>query len=130
MEERRSINIQGFGHGTQPIPAASRVGNIIVTGGIYGLDRDTGQIPDDVSEQTVLMFANLKQVIEAGGGTMDKVVKMTFWIKDGGAREAINDEWVALFPNPESRPARHTLVNEHLPLNILVQCDAMVVLDK
>jgi hypothetical protein len=37
---RRSIHIEGFDHGGQPIPAACRVGNIVMTGGVYGFDYD------------------------------------------------------------------------------------------
>ena len=44
-DARRRIEVEGFGHGGQPIPAASRVGNIVMTGGGCGLDPETGKIP-------------------------------------------------------------------------------------
>ena len=128
MSNRKSITIKGFSHGEQPIPAASRVGNILATGGIYGLDRTTGNIPDDLERQGVLMFANLKDILEAGKSSLDEVVKMTFWVKDPDARAIINKGWLAAFPDPASRPARHTLVNPQLPLNIQVQCDALAII--
>ncbi len=121
---RRSIEIEGFGHGQLPIPAASRVGPLVITGGVSGLDRATGTIPDDVREQAQLMFANLAAIIEEAGGGLESIARMTVYVKVAEARAAVNEEWVKAFPFPESRPARHTLVNEHLPANMLIQCDA------
>ena len=125
MSRRRSIDVEGFNHGGQPIPAASRVGGLIMTGGVYGLDPATGKIPDDVAEQARLMFANLKRILAAGEASLDDVARMTVYVKVPEARAAVNAEWLAAFPDPASRPARHTLQNDHLPANMLVQCDAV-----
>jgi 2-iminobutanoate/2-iminopropanoate deaminase len=73
------------------------------------------------------MFAHLKAILAAAGTNLDEVVKMTIWVKVPQARQAVNDQWLRAFPDPESRPARHTLQNDHLPANILVQCDATAV---
>lgn len=124
---RRSIEVEGFSHGAQPIPAACRVGGLIMTGGVYGLDPTTGKIPDEVAEQAKLMFANLKRILEAGGSNLDEVIKMTVYVKVPEARPAVNAEWLAAFPDVASRPARHTFQNDHLPANMLVQCDATAV---
>ncbi len=129
MTARRSIEVDGFNHGAQPIPAASRVGNIVMTGGVYGLDPQTGKIPDDVEKQAELMFFNLKRIMAAAGATMDRVVKMTVYVKVPEGRPAVNKHWLEAFPDPASRPARHTFQNDHLPANMLVQCDATAVLD-
>jgi regulator of RNase E activity RraA/enamine deaminase RidA (YjgF/YER057c/UK114 family) len=129
MSGRRSIEIVGFGHGGQPIPAASRVGPLLATGGVYGLDPATGTLPDDVGEQVRLMFANLARILEAGGGTMGAIARMTVFVKDPAARGAVNDEWVRTFPDADRRPARHTLVNDNLPGKMAVQCDAMAWID-
>jgi enamine deaminase RidA (YjgF/YER057c/UK114 family) len=120
---RRSIEVEGFSHGAQPIPAACRVGPLIMTGGIYGLDPTTGKIPDDVSEQARLMFANLVRILDAGGADLEDVAKMTVYVKVPEARAAVNLEWLKAFPDSASRPARHTQQNDHLPANMLVQCD-------
>jgi len=120
---RRSIEVEGFNHGAQPIPAACRVGPLIMTGGVYGLDPATGRIPDDVGEQAQLMFANLERILAAGGASLADVAKMTVYVKVPEARAAVNAEWLKAFPDPASRPARHTQQNDHLPANMLVQCD-------
>lgn len=128
MSKRKSINVEGFGHGQTPIPAASRVGNIVMTGGINGTDKATGKIPEDLAAQAAHVFANAKRIIEAAGAKTDDIVKMTFWIKQPAAREAINKEWVAMFPDADSRPARHTLQNDHMAAAVQIQCDAFAVI--
>lgn len=121
---RRSIEIEGFSHGSQPIPAASRVGPLVITGGVYGLDPATGKMPDDVAEQARLMFDNLRRILEAAGATFADVARMTIYVKVPEARAAVNSEWLKAFPDASSRPARHTLQNDGLPANMAIQCDA------
>lgn len=124
MPTRTSIDIEGYHHGGLPIPAASRVGPLVMTGGVSGIDPASGKLPDDVVEQTRLMFENLGRIMTAAGAGMDRIARMTVYVKVPEARPAVNDAWLRAFPEPASRPARHTLVYEHLPANMLVQCDA------
>lgn len=126
MNQRRSIHVEGLEHGTLPIPNASRIGPFIATGGIRGVDPKTRVMPPDVAGQTTLMFANLRAIIEAAGADCGAILKLTIWIADPAAREAINVEWLKLFPDPHSRPARHIL-SYQLPAGMLVQCEALAV---
>jgi enamine deaminase RidA (YjgF/YER057c/UK114 family) len=127
MGRRRSIEVPGFSHGANPIPAASRVDDIVMTGGVSGLDPATGKIPDDPAAQCRLMFANLARILAAAGGSMDDVVKVTVWLKNASVREVVNPVWLEHFPDASSRPARHTMMNEHLAANMLIQCDAFAI---
>ena len=129
MTRRRSINVEGYSHGPHPIPAACRINRVIMTGGIYGLDVATGQVPDDVAEQARHMFANVARILEAGDSSMDDVIKMTVYVKAAEARAAVNDQWVIAFPEPETRPARQTLQNDYLAANVVMQCDVTAVID-
>lgn len=124
MSKRRSVNIEGFNHGALPIPAASRVGPLVMTGGVHGMDPVTGALPDDLRQQTRQMFDNLARIMTAAGGSTDDIARMTVFVKVPDARAAVNEEWLRMFPDPASRPSRHTQVNETLPANMLVQCDA------
>jgi 2-iminobutanoate/2-iminopropanoate deaminase len=126
---RRSINVDGFHHGGQPIPAACRVGNFVTTGGIHGMDPKTQTLPDDAEAQIAHMFANLERILEAAGAGMASVAKMTVFVKDKSLRDLVNTAWIKSFPDESSRPARHTVVNENLPGNMVVQCDAMAIAD-
>jgi 2-iminobutanoate/2-iminopropanoate deaminase len=121
---RRSITLEGYRHGDQPIPAASRLGPLLMTGGVHGTDRATGTVPDDLAAQVGNMFANLGAIVAAGGGTLDDVVKVTVFTAGAEVRALVNAAWVAAFPDPASRPARHSRTVPSLPGNIRVQCAA------
>jgi 2-iminobutanoate/2-iminopropanoate deaminase len=126
MAKRKAIYVEGFGH-KNPIPAACRVGNTVASGIIYGLDIATGKPAASLDDQAKLMFRHLKAIIEAAGGTTDDIVKLTVWMVDRSQREAVNREWLAMFPDPETRPARQAMQAE-LGAGILVQCDFLAVI--
>ena len=128
MSKRRSIEVEGFSHGGTPIPAASRIGNLIASGGIAGVDTVTGKIGGDLEAQVTAMFANVRRIVEAGGGAAEDIIKVTVWVRDRAARSVIDPHWTKMFPDAKSRPARHTLVYQ-LPDPMLVQCDFLAVVE-
>lgn len=125
---RQSIDLVGYPHG-QPIPVASKRGPLFMSGGIAGVNRVDTSVPDDAVEQCKLMFENVGAALEQAGGTFDHVVKMTFYVKTREAKSAINDEWIKAFPDENTRPARHTRTYEHLPANVVLQCDVTAWVD-
>ncbi|HXF35416.1 MAG TPA: RidA family protein [Candidatus Acidoferrales bacterium] len=125
--KRRSIYAKGASH-SNPIPSASRIGNVILTGGIYGTDPATGKVPDAPEEQVRYVFANLRELLKEAGATPEDIVKLAFTVKSLSIREAINKEWTAMFPDPESRPARHVVQYDYLAGNQLLGCEAYLVL--
>jgi 2-iminobutanoate/2-iminopropanoate deaminase len=126
MVERQSVNFPGFSH-QNPIPNASRVGNIVmssVIGGAIG----TRELPPTLEAQVANLFGYIRSAVEAAGGRTEHIVKINFFVKDPTSqRETLNAEWVKMFPDPNSRPARHT---QALPANsrALVQADFVAVL--
>src|SRR3974377_1033104 len=127
MAKRQSVNGSRARH-ENPIPNASRVGNIVMSSVIGGTRPGTRELPASLEEQVANVFAHIRHDIEAAGGSVDDIIKITFWVKDPAKqRAALNDEWVNMFPNPASRPARHT---QHLPTDsrALVQADFIAVL--
>mgnify|MGYP005626565953 FL=1 len=109
MSKRKSIEAPGFSH-ANPIPAASRIGDIMMSSVISGRDPASGEMPDDQAQQIINIFSHIGSTVEAAGGSTDDIIKITFWVDDAAAgRAALNGEWVKMFPDEESRPARHTL---------------------
>ncbi|MBV9858821.1 MAG: RidA family protein [Alphaproteobacteria bacterium] len=126
MEQRRSIHVEGVRH-VNPIPSACRRGPFVVSGAISGADPVTGTIPPDLDAQCRQMFENVRRVIAAAGGTPEDIVKMTVWIADRSLRETMNRYWVEMFPDPQSRPARHTVAQADFTPPIQIQCDLLAV---
>jgi 2-iminobutanoate/2-iminopropanoate deaminase len=127
MSRRKSFDVEGLGH-ANPIPAVSRIGNIVATGGVSGTDSSTGKIPDDVPTQCALMFANLRTILAVAGATPEDMIRLTVWIKQAEIRTDVNREWVAMFPDPDSRPARHTMFYDHFAGAMVMQCEAWAVI--
>jgi 2-iminobutanoate/2-iminopropanoate deaminase len=127
MARRQSINGKQARH-ENPIPNASRVGNIVMSSVIGGANPGTRDLPASLEAQVANVFAHIRHDVEAAGGSVDDIVKVTFWVKDPARqRAALNEEWVKMFPDPAARPARHTLT---LPPDsrALVQADFTAVL--
>ena len=127
MAKRRSINGSRARH-ENPIPNASRVGNVVMSSVIGGTKPGTRELPASLEEQVANVFAHIRHDVEAAGGSVDDIIKIYFWLKDPTSqRAALNAEWVKMFPDPESRPARHTLA---LPADSrsLVQADFTAML--
>ncbi len=126
MARRRTIQVPGFGH-ANPIPTAVRVGSLVATGVLTGRDPVTREMPTSLDEQCHNVFTCIQAVMEAAGGSTDDIVKLTFWLADPGDREALNREWLTLFPDPENRPARQAMAAQ-LGEGYLIQCDLLAVL--
>lgn len=127
MSNRVSIYSEDFPH-ANPVPAACRIDRMVCSGVIYGRDPQTQQVPADMDRQCELMFMHMRKIIEAAGGSLDNVIKVTLWMEDKSQRAIVNRHWEALFPDPQSRPARHTL-DATLSGNALIHCDFIAVLD-
>jgi 2-iminobutanoate/2-iminopropanoate deaminase len=127
QRKRTSVHIGEFKH-TNPVPNASRIGNLLMSGVILGRDPSTGRMPEEIEQQCVNMFAYMKATVEAGGGRVDDILKVTVWLKDRSQRAPVNAEWLKMFPDEQSRPARHALQMD-MEGGALVQCDFTAVID-
>ena len=125
MAKRQNIEIAGFKH-SNPIPAACRLGNVLMTGIITGTDPATGKLADTLEAQCANIFQHVRAIMAAAGGSTDDIIKMSVWMKDWSNRDVLNAEWVKMFPEPQSRPARHVLQAE-LASGQLIVCDITAV---
>ena len=122
----RSIEVEGVGHGSAPIPMGARVGNMIYSSGIMGLDPTTSALPPAAADQARWMFAHLRTLLANGGASLDDVVHVKAYVADNAHRAALNAEWLAAFPDPHDRPARHVIL-QPLPNGMLMQIEIVAV---
>ena len=125
MAKRQSIHVAGFGH-VNPIPAACRVGNLVMSGGIAGIDPATGKVAPTLEAQCAFMFQHVRSIMQAAGGSTDNIIKMSVWMADRSRRDVLNVEWLKMFPDEKSRPARHTS-QANLEGGQLINCDITAV---
>src|SRR2546423_514647 len=83
--KRRSIYIEGFAH-KNPIPAGCRMGNMLMTGIITGMDPATGKVAATLEAQCAFMFQHVRSIMQAAGGSTDDVIKMSVWMADRSRR--------------------------------------------
>lgn len=123
---RTSVTVPGLAH-RYPVPNACRIGPWVVSSAIHGIDPVTRAMPVDLASQCAHVFANMKTIVEAAGGSTDDILKMTVYLRNREDRDALNDEWVRMFPDHDHRPARHAQ-----PLSVegpsLIQCDFIAVI--
>ena len=127
MSRRRSFEVRGLRH-ENPIPMGCIIGPFMMTSGIFGMEPETRKTPPDVESQCKLMFDNIRRVMEAAGGSVEDIIKVVVWAKDKSFKEAVNKEWLKMFPDEHSRPARHTMLYQGFSGNTLVQCEIVAVL--
>jgi 2-iminobutanoate/2-iminopropanoate deaminase len=127
VSKRRSFEVQGLHH-ENPIPMGCIIGNFMMSSGIFGMEPETRRFPDDIDGQCKLMFENVRRVMAAAGGSPDDIIKMIVWAKEKTFKNAVNKEWLAMFPDEHSRPARHTMIYSGFTGNTLIQCEIVAIL--
>jgi 2-iminobutanoate/2-iminopropanoate deaminase len=109
---------------SNPIPAVSRVGPLVVSSVIVGRDPGQSTVPESIDAQLANLFHHVGEMLHAAGADWQHVVRMNFYLPSLELRKELNDPWVAHFPDPSSRPARHTQVGGKT-----AQCDFMAYVD-
>jgi 2-iminobutanoate/2-iminopropanoate deaminase len=105
MPRRQSVDLSYMRHGN-PFPIGTRIGNVVLSGAIHCVEEQSGQIPEDPEEQVAAMFNNIANFMKAAGGTTQDIIKLTLLVKEPKYSAFINNEWVKMFPDEESRPTR------------------------
>ncbi|MGW3472017.1 RidA family protein [Saccharopolyspora sp. NPDC000995] len=129
MARRHSIFLDGFAH-ENPIPAACRLGNLLFSGAIHGggSGGDPATFPEEFAEQCATMFSRVREVLVAGGGSLDDIAKASVRLARSDDRAELNRQWCELFPDGANRPARQLTLGTTKP-HILVQCEVIAVFD-
>ena len=125
---RTSIEIASFAH-QNPIPAASRIGPILASSVIAAFNPGERVLPEGVDAQIANIFHHVGEMLTAAGADWRHIVKMTFFVADIKTRDAINAPWAERFPDPNSRPARHTQITAGPAGPSLVSADFLAYID-
>ena len=124
---REAVATAGAPAAVGPYSQAIKANGFIFTAGQLGLDPASGKMVDgDVTDQARRALLNLKAVLEAAGSGMDKVVKVTVFLKDMNDFKPVNEVYKQAFPAPF--PARSAFQVCALPLGGLVEIEAVATL--
>lgn len=101
---------------------------MVFSSAITGRDTESQSLPDDPEEQARFLFKNIQTFVEVAGGTPENIAHVTVFLQDDKYRPAINKEWVKMFPDEKSRPARHALIGNVRGGGALFQVELIAVL--
>ena len=109
-----------------PYEQGIKVSGFLFTSGQIAIDPATGKlIEGDVSAQTRRVLENLKAVLEAGGGSLDRVVKATVYLTDLSTFSKMNEVYTEYLGHV--KPARSTVGVAALPLGASVEIDLVAI---
>ncbi|MEG3789913.1 RidA family protein [Lysobacter sp. CCNWLW3] len=111
-----------------PYSQAVRVGDTVYLSGQIPLDPASGLVVEgDIEAQAHRVFLNLKEVCEAAGGSLEKIVRLGLFLTDLGHFGKVNSVMGEYFNAPY--PARSTVQVSALPRGVAFEADAIMVLD-
>ena len=107
-----------------PYSQATKGTATLFTSGQLGIDPATGELPQDFTAQARQAFENLKSIIEAAGGSMSNVMKITIFLTDMANFPAVNAVMQEYCQAPY--PARSCFAVAALPKSGAVEVEAIV----
>ena len=109
-----------------PYEQAIKCSGLLFTSGQIAIDPAKGKlIEGDVSAQTRRVLENLKAVLEAGGSSLDRVVKATVYLTDLSTFSKMNEVYAEYLGH--IKPARSTVGVATLPLGASVEIDLVAI---
>jgi 2-iminobutanoate/2-iminopropanoate deaminase len=110
-----------------PYSQAIRTETMVYTAGQIGLDPVSGElVANGIEEQTRQALANIRNVLEAAGSSIQQVVKTTVFLKDMNDFSKMNAVYAEFFG--ENPPARSTIAVAGLPKGGVVEIEAVALL--
>ena len=109
-----------------PYSQAIKTNGMIFCSGQIPIDPATGEfVEGGVVEQTEQVFKNLIAVLEAGGTSLEGVVKTTVFLADMNDFGAMNEVYGRYFDT--NKPARATVQAARLPRDARVEIECIAV---
>jgi 2-iminobutanoate/2-iminopropanoate deaminase len=111
-----------------PYEQAIKFNGLLFTSGQIAIDPATGKLLEgEVSVQTRRVLENLKAVLEAGGSSLDRVIKATVYLTDLSTFSKMNEVYAEYLGHV--KPARSTVGVATLPLGASVEIDLVAIAD-
>lgn len=102
-----------------------KVGQFIFTSGQLPLNPETGELETDIRKATKQSLENVKGIIESAGSSMDKVIKVTVFLRDLEDFAAMNEVYSTYFStNP---PARSAVQVARIPKDAIIEIEAIAL---
>ncbi|HAN31620.1 MAG TPA: reactive intermediate/imine deaminase [Myxococcales bacterium] len=102
-------------------------GRMVFTSGQIAILPSTGKLlRADIEEQTRQVMTNLREVLQAAGGDLANLVKVTIFLKNLEDFSMVNAVYSSYLSSPY--PARATIEVSRLPMDALVEIEGVAVI--
>ncbi len=106
MPKKEIINVS-LAVANPNLSPATRFGNLVFVSGQTGRHPVTGELGQDIREQTRNTLERIKRVLEDAGTSLDNVLSITSYLTKREDLAAYNEEYGNYFPT--DKPARTTV---------------------
>jgi len=111
-----------------PYSQAIIANGFVFTSGQFPINPISGKIEQfDLPSQVRQVLQNIQAVLEAAGTQLANIVKLTVFMVDLSDFAKLNEVFLEFFP--EKQPARAAAQVSRLPLNALVEIEAVATLE-
>jgi 2-iminobutanoate/2-iminopropanoate deaminase len=108
-----------------PVSMAVRGGDFLFVSGLTAVDLQTGErLRGTTASETRQILTNLKQLLEATGSSLERVVKVNVLLHSMLEAPNMNDVYACFFPDP---PPARTVCGARLPedVKVIIECTAL-----
>src|SRR5713226_7510885 len=130
--KNRDAGVRKLGRDGKPADGKQMITALITHNGLLyiagqGANSNGPVGKDDIDSHTTKVMENVKELVIAGGGTMDSILQLTVYLADIAYYDAMNKIFKTYFPH--GGPARTTVAVAALPGNSMVEinCIAAIV---
>ena len=127
MTKRQTISAPDIPEHKNPIPAATRIDNLVFSSAVGGEDPVSHALPEDSDSQIANTFKTMAAIMREAGGSVEDIGKLSVYLADMEDRKLVNSHWLDIFPDESSRPVRHTSAKK-LPAGRRIQVEFIAVL--
>lgn len=127
-QERTVVRPAGEAASSFPISPGIAAGGFVFASGQLGFDPATNKLPAGIEDQTKFAMENLKKVLEAGGSSLDKAVKINIYLKDLKDFDTVTKIYATYFT--KDYPARTCLEVSRIPADALIEIEGIGMIGK
>ncbi|RLI49088.1 MAG: deaminase [Candidatus Thorarchaeota archaeon] len=123
---RSSVSTDKAPQAIGPYSQGIVAGDFVFCSGQIPADPETGKlVTGSITEQTRRVLMNLKAVLEAAGSSLEKVVKVTVFLRDMDDFAEMNAEYAKWFSSDP--PARAAVQVARLPKDVGIEIEAIAI---
>ena len=112
-----------------PYSQAVRTGRLLFVSGQLGINPESNRLAgNEIEKQSKQSLENLKSILGAAGSSLDKVLKVTVFLKDMNNFSSFNNIYETYFV--KEFPSRSCIEVSRLPMDAMVEVEAIAMCEE